>query len=145
MRVLVPGEGGARYNVEHKMATVGGDSASGFLHEYGHHLQKAMPALQRLFCAEHLRRTTFPDGTRHPKTVLRGFEGQPHIVGRDDDYVLDYVGRDYGGDLDGLEVLPEHLATVFHDHFGDEYLGTLATDDPRMLDLVLGFLFHWNP
>ena len=114
-----------------------------------------MPGLHALFREAHLRRTTYVDGSRHPLLVLKGYEDDPSVRGRDDGYALRYVGRDYeiapgvhpdfphGGDA--LEVFPGHLAAVLHDHFGEEVLDQIVRDDPEMLDLVLGVLLHYDP
>ncbi len=34
---------------------------------------------------------------------------------------------------------------LFYPLSGQEYLGEMARDDPEMLDLLLGMLFHYNP
>ncbi len=102
-----------------------------------------MPGLQRLFAAEHRRRTARPDGSRDPILPLERYPGH---VGQEDDYVDAYFGRRYDGDSgDPLEVLARATEYTLEKSFGWEWLHELAREDPLMLDLVLGVLFHYDP
>lgn len=147
----VRGNGGGYYDAARRRVTLLGAGAGidVALHEYVHHLQATLPGFQRVWRAEHLRRTTRPDGTRDPLGS--------HVWGRgrDDDYAegLAYMGRDYRGatgiaapdDGDALEVATmAHQATLALGH-GRERLGELAQRDPGMLDLLLGMLFRFDP
>ena len=114
------------------------------LHEYAHHLQSAMPGLQDLFRQEHLRRTTHPDGSRHP--ILQLDKYAQGTLGQRDDYIDGYFGRRYNWDRDNpLEVMTRAIESTLDKSFGKEQLHRLARDDPAMLDLVLGLLFHYDP
>ena len=109
---------------------------------------------ERVFREEHLRRTTGADGGRHPMATLR-----MGVPGRADDYApeLDYMGVDYGErnkfgerrygmpDGDALEVATTAHQVALESWFGKEMLGELARRDPRMLDLLLGVLFRYDP
>ena len=79
-------------------------------------------------------------------------------MGRDDKYLpeLAYMGRDYAPDEFGMprRDMPDgdavEVATTAHQvalesWFGKEMLGKLARRDPRMLDLLLGMLFRYDP
>lgn len=115
------------------------------LHEYVHHLQNAMPGLQALFRREHRRRTTHDDGTRHKIKPLPPYTS---VRGQEDDYIkaLVYAGRRYPWDDDDpLEVITAHFQAVLRSFHGREVLHRLASDDPGMLDLVLGTLFRYDP
>ena len=142
---------GGYYRVSERLAVIGGSGMQRgldvALHEYTHHLQQAMPPLQALFREEHLRRTTDADGRRHRVLVTKGYQhSRPRVVGRDDDYVLPYAGRAYRWDRDDpQEVLTVHMQAVLQSWFGDEKLRDIARDDPGMLDLLLGVLFHYDP
>ena len=122
-------------------------------HEYVHHLQAAMPEVDRLFQALHLRRTTLPDGDREPVVTLNPYDS----TGRRDQYVDDCFGREYdpamlagiGYDPDrpAIEVMTRAFQILFHRLPGDRPvdLDKLVRRDPEMLDLALGLLFHHDP
>ena len=134
------------------------------LHEYVHHLQSSLPGFQAIFRAEHLRRTTAPLGKGKSKSASAlgkrdRMEHSKYGGGaryRADDYVDDYFGRDYGENVQ-RSLNPEHampdgdametptrafqLALGGHDY----WLEKMAWEDPRMLDIVLGLLFRWDP
>ena len=107
------------------------------LHEYCHHLQHAIPGLDELFRKLHRRRTA------GEARVVVG--GDPREIGRRDQYIRPYLGREYGRDQTPAEVLTMAMQMTFHPVWGEEYLRQLVRDDPELLDLVLGVLFHYDP
>ena len=133
-------------------ATVSRDPSNA-THEYIHHLQAAMPEVDRLSQALHLRRTTLPNGDREPVVTLNPYDS----TGRRDQYIDDYFGREYdpamlagiGYDPDrpATEVMTRAFQILFHRLPGKEPvdLDDLVRDDPEMLDLALGLLFHYDP
>ncbi len=124
------------------------------LHEYVHHLQATMPGFDSLFQNLHKQRNR--GLARAPLDNYRGF-------GRTDEYIDDYFGAEYRADmLEGLgydpdspalEVITRAFQITFHEV--DVYrsdgarevlnIASLSRDDPEMLDLVLGVLFHHIP
>ena len=112
-----------------------------------------MPEVDRLSQALHLRRTTLPDGDREPVVTLNPYDS----TGRRDQYIDDYFGREYdpamlagiGYDPDrpATEVMTRAFQILFHRLPGKEPvdLNDLVRDDPEMLDLALGLLFHHDP
>jgi len=127
---------------------------SNALHEYVHHIQAVMPDLDRLFQNLHKRRN---DGVA--PASLGGYGG----LGRKDEYIDAYFGREYdatnlkklGYDTGrpALEVITRAFQITFHQITRTRPDGTtetldiasLAHDDPELMDLVLGVLFHYNP
>ncbi len=111
-------------------------------HEYAHHLQAAMPEIDRLFQTLHIRRTTLPGGNREPRILLSPYR----VPGRRDQYVDEYFGREYPGGH-AAEVMTRAFQILFHRLPGRRGvdLDKLVRDDPEMLDLVLGLLFHYDP
>ena len=107
------------------------------LHEYFHHLQRAMPKLDGLFAALHHRRTK-----GDPRVQIGRGKNE---IGRTDDYILEYAGREYDPGEQPREVLTMGMQQLFHPLFGREYLRNLVRDDPEMLDLLLGVLFGYDP
>lgn len=108
------------------------------MHEYVHHLQATMPALDELFQALHQRRTR-----GEPVIDLPGYSGHR---GRKDQYIDEYFGAEYAGyPAPAIEVITRAYQTVFHPLYGEEMLGRMARDDPEMLDLALAALFRYNP
>ncbi len=112
------------------------------LHEYCHHMQSAMPGLQAVFRDLHRRRTA---GEKRVQVGAGTTE-----KGRKDDYIRPYKGREYNGvsgwgNEEPLEVLTMTMQTIFHPIWGQEYLRDLVRDDPELLDLALGVLFHYDP
>ena len=107
------------------------------LHEYFHHLQRAMPELDGIFAALHRRRTKGDPRVRIGK-------GRNEI-GRTDDYILEYAGREYDPGQQPREVLTMGMQQLFHPLFKSEHLRKLVRDDPEMLDLLLGVLFGYDP
>ncbi len=111
-------------------------------HEYAHHLQAVMPGIDRLFQDLHIRRTTRPGGDREPLILLDPYRA----TGRRDQYVDEYFGREYAGG-NAAEVMTRAFQILFHRLPGRRGadLDKLVRDDPEMLDLVLGLLFHYDP
>ena len=107
------------------------------LHEYCHHLQPAMPALHRLFVDLHRRRTAGEPRVRVGPTARE--------LGREDQYLRPYSGREYGPGQDPLEVFTMAVQQIFHPVWKVDYLRDLVRDDPEMLDLVTGVLLHYDP
>ena len=107
------------------------------LHEYCHHLQPAMPALHRLFVDLHRRRTA-----GEPRMRVGPEAGE---LGREDQYIRPYSGREYGPGQDPQEVFTMAVQQTFHPVWGREFLRRLVRDDPEMLDLVTGVLLHYDP
>ena len=115
----------------------------GRVHEYVHHLQYAMPGLDRLFLDLHHRRTK-----GEPLVVVS--PGHPNETGRQDRYILPYQGREYGGD-------PREVMTMAYQYIWQRSLrkpddggwwkgeNPLLDSDPEMLDLALGALFKYDP
>ena len=131
------------------------------LHEYVHHLQSSLPGFQALFRAEHIRRTTAPlgkirksaPGRRDKLDYSANYGGGARY--RRDDYVDDYFGMHYKNvetsadpamgqpDGDALEVATRAFQIALG---GDlDRLEKMARHDPRMLDIVLGVLFRYDP
>ena len=104
------------------------------LHEYHHHLQRAMPGLDVHYANLHRRRTR---GER--RVAIGGGRG------REDGYVRPYTGREYGAAEAPLEVLTMAMQMTFHPVWRTDHLRDLVRKDPEMLDLALGTLFHYDP
>ncbi len=106
------------------------------LHEYVHHLQRAMPRLDDLFFRLHLRRTV-----GEPRVTVGG----PGEIGRRDQYINSYAGREYGPGQRPREVFTMGMQQLFFPVWGEELLRDLARKDPEMLDLLIGVLFRYDP
>ena len=72
--------------------------------------------------------------------------------GREDDYVDDYFGREYDHNSvkhrPALEVVTRAFQVLFHRFDGPDGpidLDRYLRDDPEMVDLVIGMLFHYDP
>ena len=102
------------------------------LHEYVHHLQDRLPDFDDLFQQLHRRRTA-----GDPVLPLTHYSGK---------------GREYDHKAvkhrPALEVVTRAFQLLFHRLDGpdgpidlDDYL----RDDPEMVDLVIGMLFHYDP
>ena len=113
------------------------------LHEYVHHLQDRLPGFDDIFQQLHRRRTA-----GDPVLSLTNYGGR----GREDNYVDDYFGREYDHNSvkhrPAIEVVTRAFQLLFHrlkkkkDQVDlDDYL----RDDPEMVDLVIGMLFHYDP
>ena len=107
------------------------------LHEYCHHLQRTAPGLNQLFVQLHRRRTK-----GEPLEVL--YTKAPSELGRPDDYVQRYSGREYPAS-GPAEVFTTAMQQVLYNVHGKEYLPKLLKRDPEMLDLALGALFRYDP
>jgi hypothetical protein len=108
------------------------------IHEYGHRLQAAFPNLQKMFEDLHQRRTS-GDSLKKLRTLLpnHGYGGSEYS--REDHYIDPYWGKEYGGKP--LEVLTMGFQTVL----SGKNFDMLYTEDRRMLDFIVGILFHWTP
>ena len=113
------------------------------LHEYVHHLQERLPDFDDIFQQIHRRRTA-----GDPVLPLRNYGGR----GREDNYVDDYFGPEYDHNAvkhrPAIEVVTRAFQMLFHRFDGpngpidiDDYLRR----DPKMVDLVIGMLFHYDP
>lgn len=109
------------------------------LHEYCHHLQRAVPGLNAIFHKLHRRRTAGEARVR--------VGGGARELGRKDQYLRPYTGREYkyGGEELPEEVLTMAMQMLFHPVWEKEYLRKMVRDDPEFLDLALGVLFHYVP
>ncbi len=96
-----------------------------------------MPGANALFHQLHRRRTKGED------RVVVG-PGQ-HEIGRKDQYVEKYMGREYDSGEDPKEVWAMAMHMLFHHIEGTDYMRELIRDDPELLDLVLGVLFRYDP
>ena len=106
------------------------------VHEYTHHLQTAMPALDDLFHQLHRARTA-----GDPVAKLRDY---PDYTGRDDQYIDGYFGREYPGE-GPLEVITRTYEFLFTPFYGRERLGDMLKDDPGLADLAIGALMRYDP
>lgn len=106
------------------------------LHEYCHHLQRAMPELDAVFVQLHRRRTA-----GEPKVRVGG----PKDTGRKDKYIRPYTGREYAPGDAPLEVFTMAVQMLFHPVLGREHLRQMVREDPELLDLVIGALFRYDP
>ena len=84
---------GGEYVFQDRIARVSDDPGAA-LHEYCHHLQLAMPGLQRVFRDDHVRRTT-AGGRRDPVVDLPDYPGHR---GRPDLHLDAYAGKVYDYD-----------------------------------------------
>ena len=81
----------------------------------------------------------------------------PETVGRRDQYVDAYFGREYNWpedsqfrrefwpEGDAVEVMTRAIQSTFHPVGREELLPDLAQFDPEMLHLTLGLLFRYDP
>ena len=113
------------------------DNPSVALHEYLHHVQHHDPELDAVFAALHRRRTG-----GDPLAAL--YVGRPREVGRRDQYIEPYTGREYPR-FGAAEVLTTSIEQVLHTPGGRDRLQNLLDDDPEMLDLVIGLLLRYDP
>lgn len=116
-------------------------SRSAALHEYIHHVQTAAPDLDGQFAALHRRRTA-------GEPLVPIYRHSNEELGRRDKYIDAYTGREY--DVPGVvvgpkEVMAASIEQVLDRPHGEDMVRELATDDPEMLDLVLGLFFHYDP
>ena len=97
-----------------------------------------MPELQDMFVALHRRRTK-----GEPRIPVG--RGGPKELGRKDNYVSSYAGREYFKTEEPFEVMTMGIQQIFYPVWGWEYLDMMLRDDPEMLDLLLGLLFGYDP
>ncbi len=152
-RAAPPRRGGAYYGPDHdsvrgvrKPIGTGAVYASPqehdvVLHEYAHHLQAAMPGLDARFQAFHRARTA-----DDPQIRLKRYR---RAKGRPDQYVDEYVGREYGESAQALEVMTmacELLLAAPTDVGGkpSDYVRMLNVD-PEMAELAIGLLMRYDP
>jgi hypothetical protein len=115
------------------------DDSSTAEHEYAHHLQSLIPSLDKVFQAEHKRRTA-GDSLEVLCPHL------PNETGRPDGYYSRYQGREYAATDGALEVMTMALQPVLgRDRQAQKMLADMLGQDPKMLELTLGLLFHFKP
>jgi hypothetical protein len=107
-------------------------------HEWIHAVQTADARLDGLFQDLHRQRTA-----GDPLQWLGGNYGQ-NEQGRRDKYVDVYFGKEYD-DRGALEVMP----MVYQALLGDDYtanilLSRMIVDDPKLIEVALGALFHYK-
>lgn len=117
------------------------------IHEYGHRLQKTVPGLDDYF------KQFWLDRTKGEKTKpLADFaedKGTSHYshkeVGREDNFVHGYIGRNYGDDDNPQP--KEVLTMAFQALLGGDVhlLRKLLDNDREMLHLATGLLMRFNP
>lgn len=159
MRGVAKGEG---------RITVGKDDLATAIHEYGHRVQSALPALDDVFQQLHRRRVAGAP-VRRIKDIGPQYKHYPSgEVAREDGYLSPYQGKEYktsraafgGGTLEAadggaLEVLTMAVETVLGGNasrpgstggvLSNWQLREMFIKDREMVDLVLGLVFHWNP
>ena len=70
---------------------------------------------------------------------------EPEEIGRIDQYLDPYTGREYNPGEVPREVWAVATQMLFHHIDGDDYTKELIRDDPELLYLVLGVLFRYDP
>ena len=124
------------------------DESSTAAHEYAHRLQAAMPELDRFFNEEHEERTR-GNSLRYLRD-LTGLNYGRHEVTREDHYYHPYQGREYNHLPEGHRAA-EVMTMVYEPLLGEmshknaTTLKKLIQQDPDMLSLALGLLFHYKP
>ena len=113
------------------------DNPSVALHEYVHHVQAMDSDLDDVFVQLHRRR-------RAGEALAVLYDWRPREVGRQDQYIEAYTGREYPA-FGAAEVMTTSIEQVLHTPGGSDRLRQLLTDDPEMLDLVIGLLLHYDP
>ena len=119
------------------------DESSTALHEYIHHIQAMLPEIDRFFQQEHQRRT---DGD----PIEQIYSWTKKEVGRPDDYVNRYFGKEYeqGGALEVMTMSYEALlGGAMHNgaNRADDCLVEMIEKDRALLDLATGLLFKYKP
>lgn len=118
-------------------------SASVFVHELGHHLQKAMPALDTLFQDWVRRRIGPTPGAAQRLAALFPRHGYRMTeVAFPDGFWHPYVGKDYGrgrGFLEAAAMLPQAILADPH------YLADILARDRETAEFALGILLGWRP
>ena len=115
------------------------------LHEYVHHLQDRLPGFDDVFQQLHRRRTA-----GDPILPLTNYSSRS--LGREDDYVDAYFGREYSSKRfrhrPAREVATRAFQLLFHrlERRKDQVdLDRYLRRDPEMVDLIIGMLFHYDP
>ncbi len=115
------------------------------LHEYVHHLQERLPDFDDVFQQLHRRRTA-----GDPVLPLKGYGSKS--LGRKDNYVDDYFGREYDYQdvkhRPAIKVVTRAFQLLFHPlkkGKGQVDLDKYLRRDPEMVDLAIGMLFHYDP
>ena len=113
------------------------------IHEYTHRIQSALPDLDGIFQAEHLRRT---EGSKLNRLRdLTKLSYKRHEITREDKYINPYFGREYpeGG---AIEVLTMTFETILSpvDLESSKNMIKLLSEDTRLASIALGVLFHWK-
>ena len=127
--VYYPRDGGAD-----AIAIVSHDFSNA-IHEFTHHLQHTMPALDDLFGQLHRARTA-----GDPVRPLKGYEGD---TGREDQYIDAYFGKEYDGKP--LEVITRTMQLMLSPWGEGEWLPVLLRKDPGLVDLAIGALMRYDP
>ena len=107
------------------------------VHEYTHHLQAAMPALDDLFRRRHEAKTA-----GDPIIQIMGYP--TGVVGREGQYIDGYFGREYPG-RGPIEVITCTYETLFATFQREDLLSELLDDDPGLADLAIGALMRYDP
>lgn len=121
------------------------------IHEYGHRLQAALPALDRIFQDLHTRRTA-GQPLEQLGHLLGGGGYRRGEVTRKDQYTDAYQGKEYAG-RGALEVLTmayENLlglagGTSASHGTAERRFREFYTKDRELFDLVVGLLFNFKP
>ena len=108
---------------------------SNAIHEFTHHLQHTMPALDDLFGQLHRARTA-----GDPVRPLFGYKGD---TGRKDKYIDPYFGKEYDGKP--LEVITRTMQLMLSPWGEGEWLPVFLRDDPGLVDLAIGALMRYDP
>ena len=120
---------------EWALVVVNSESFGNAVHEYVHHLQRAIPGLNDLFRRLHRARTA--------GDPLLPIPNSPGAVGRKDWYIDAYFGREYDGDP--REVMTMTFQLLFGDSWGRNKLHDMLREDPELVDLAVGVLMRYDP
>ena len=117
-------------------------SASVFIHEYGHHLQSMLPALDALF-QDYVRRRIGPNPgpLQRLSAIYPGQRYRSGEVAHPDGFWHAYVGKFYrrGGYAEAAAMLPQALLADPH------YLADILARDRETAEFALGILLGWRP
>lgn len=110
------------------------------LHEFGHRVQAANPALDAIFQAYHARRTT-GESLQQLRRLVPGVGYRTDEVSLPDKFIHPYFGKMYpGGALEMLTMTLERM--LDNDSSG---LLTLYQSDRELFELAVGLLTGWMP